>query len=868
MHTPYRASRGLCCPPLLLLLLGLLGLLGGAARGAGCQTALPLEMEAYDSYDPPKGFATAQSLWGNNHRLYVAHNATSLADDVCFLALGYASSFSVQAQVVMYEADPATGLPKATPSFVQDAKAVSLYSSVLSWGEIAVTGMTALTPRVYVGFRVVSQCYHWSYLTSFERLTPRLSFWRPITLAGTPSSPAWNPHVADWDNANDSNVLLRTLGQPLATASLYNDGAACHCECGVWDPDCAKNPVSVNCSASSVCDRTGHCLAPGWNTGVCALRSYGSGDGCQCGCGGTAVDPDCFDTASTRWWPRALPCPGQRVARCSAAGACVEAWPSTCSAARYGDGVCDCECQVPGSGVRDPDCADLGANSSCGDRACLEGACRALPRSWSCSPAKWADANCDCNCGAFDPTCVLATTKGCVNSPASSVTSCQPNGVCGLPRCGNGIKEAGTTYGNEDCDGGVGCSDQCMCLPHWKVASPTSPDCRPICGDGFAIATEQCDGGLGCVNCSCTAGHTPYSPPRPGCSACGNGVLDAGELTTPLSVGCFRIAYKCGDAAVQGTEECDGGKYCSANCTCTEGHSAFSPRVPSCSGCGNGVLEAGEQCEGGSNCNTTSCRCLTDYEPTSPVTYGCIKIVPTCGNNHVQGTEECDGGQFCVADTCRCSAGHAAYVPARTYCAGCGNGVVDGSEECDGGEGCNASDCSCQTGYRQMQPAETWCHVEPSAASQANSTGNATEGGASVEYVTQEKTEVDLAPVIAVPVAMGCVVAAAAALAIAHIYRTRQRRQAPDTLSNEPHIDLPDLATQAGMADLSLGVVSSAGGRGMQSLEVPFHLRSTAPDGTPIIILPANIAPPVTALSGASLSSSSSSGSVPMHNVV
>eukprot|EP00727_Mastigamoeba_balamuthi_P006806 m51a1_g2746 putative protein kinase domain containing protein (1079) ;mRNA; r:939398-946087 len=586
-------------------------------------------MEAYDTWERPNGYKDATYLFTQNPHLFERRPAPLITDSydcsaakypsgpngveiislftprvlpwsyskVCFLgyngaAIGSgASTITVNVQVVMYEADPATGLPRTTPVNVQ-APTTTTLSQVDSWSELSVTNLTAWSSRVFIGLRIVSQChrafYHTSYITR-----PRMSFWRPVSLAGQPSG-GWSTPVLDWDTANDSHVLVRTLGQPMVpsvpgwtcSASLYNDGSTCNCECGAWDPDCKKNPVSATCGSGQVCGRSGHCLSPGWNTAVCPLASFGTGDGCHCGCGGTAIDPDCVETTENNWHPKAVNCPG--VSKCNAQGACETAWTAAaCTSSRYGDGVCDCECQVPG-GVRDPDCWDADGPSTCGDNGtCYEGVCRPVPRGWTCSPVSWGDKLCDCNCGVFDtPGCQMPRQSyfGCVSNSLLPSTSCNLDGVCAQPLCGNGVKDEG-----EQCDGGIGCNSQ--------------------------YPGEQCDSGVGCSNCSCLAGYLQTVPP---------------------TIGCTKINYKCGDVAVQGNEECDGGKFCTVNCTCMPGHSPMSPRVPSCTGCGNSIIESGEACDSGTNCNQTECVCLAGFVPTSPVSLGCIKETQNCGNGVVQ----------------------------------------------------------------------------------------------------------------------------------------------------------------------------------------------------------------------------------------
>lgn len=97
----------------------------------------------------------------------------------------------------------------------------------------------------------------------------------------------------------------------VCSEAFYDDGSLCDCGCGAPDPDClTDDPFSCD-----YCDGgcgTGSCPAniatPNWTcTGgggggvpaawTCSDSYYGTGDGCDCGCG--AVDPDCSSALSS-----------------------------------------------------------------------------------------------------------------------------------------------------------------------------------------------------------------------------------------------------------------------------------------------------------------------------------------------------------------------------------------------------------------------------------------------------------------------------------------------------------------------------------------------------------------------------------------
>jgi len=114
----------------------------------------------------------------------------------------------------------------------------------------------------------------------------------------------------------------------------------------------------------------------------------------------------------------------------------------------------------------------------------------------------------------------------------------------------------------------------------------------------------------------------------------------------------------CGDALVEGKEQCDDGNQinddgCPNTC-----------RLPTC---GNKVVEAGEQCDDGNTQDGDGCSDSCRLEK--------------CGDGVVQPGEECDDG-LSNSDTLP----NACRLTCRKQF--CGDKVVDSSEECDGGENC------------------------------------------------------------------------------------------------------------------------------------------------------------------------------------
>jgi hypothetical protein len=49
--------------------------------------------------------------------------------------------------------------------------------------------------------------------------------------------------------------------------------------------------------------------------------------------------------------------------------------------------------------------------------------------------------------------------------------------------------------------------------------------CGVECGDGAVLGSEECDGGEQCTQCYCNAGYKPYSPAQTGCQALPSGFV-------------------------------------------------------------------------------------------------------------------------------------------------------------------------------------------------------------------------------------------------------------------------------------------------------------------------------------------------------
>ncbi len=199
----------------------------------------------------------------------------------------------------------------------------------------------------------------------------------------------------------------------------------CDCDCGLRDPDCdLPNMRILNCARGSRCDANGQCTVPLPETWACNWSFFNANDDCDCNCG--AWDPDC-----ARPNLRTVGC---RIGgQCLEDGTCSNPAPEgwTCGDTAWNNNnACHCGCGAP-----DPDCAlDGRAVVGCapGSGCRPDGTCEApFPDTWVCARANFGNGGrCDCNCGAWDPDCAYgdATPLNC--GPG---LVCGPDGVCADP---------------------------------------------------------------------------------------------------------------------------------------------------------------------------------------------------------------------------------------------------------------------------------------------------------------------------------------------------------------------------------------------------------------------------------------------------
>ena len=280
-------------------------------------------------------------------------------------------------------------------------------------------------------------------------------------------------------------------------------------------------------------------------------------------------------------------------------------------------------------------------------------------------------------CCAGDGTCQELSQADCLNAGDTyqgDFSICEP-GLC--QGCGNGILE-----GTEECDDGNNDFD-ITCTPTCKIPviinnylsfaplgpsyyvdpSPNPAGCTGFAGlfgfdarmtnmsSDYSIFTElfievntltngnllqNADSGPGGAGSILTV-------PIPIVSDYSDGLLSMGEFAdvpfdlcltsfNPFSfyVDVWGVRQVCGNAVLEGTEECDDGNLddgdgCDSNCTPTE--------------CGNGIVTSGEECDDGNGVDDDAC------------SNSCTEN--TCGNNRVDPGEECDDGDSDDNNGCR-----------------------------------------------------------------------------------------------------------------------------------------------------------------------------------------------------------------------
>ncbi|MEZ4366174.1 MAG: kelch repeat-containing protein [Kofleriaceae bacterium] len=318
-------------------------------------------------------------------------------------------------------------------------------------------------------------------------------------------------------------------------------------------------------------------------------------------------------------------------------------------------------------GVLVAGCLTAEVPTPCGDVVCAGDAeCRGEGADARCVPGgllracEGRDEATPCTFGGTDGTC--------------------RTGECVPVRCGNGIVD-----GDDECDGGPGCSSTCRAI---------------ACGNGRIDPGEQCD-----------CGDASFAGARP--DEC-DGVANADDAGAYCRADCGRLVF-CGNGFVEAGEVCD---------PADAGGGPCSPLCDSDLSCGNGVPDfaAGEACDCGTDGAALPAGC-TQANGAGPDACRTDCALPTCGDGIVDAGEVCDdAGATGAEDTCNAQC---------TSDLSCGNGVLDPGEECDADvAACQLANCTlrrCGNGV-----------TEPELGEVCDDGGNAAGDGCSADCRSDE----------------------------------------------------------------------------------------------------------------------------------
>jgi hypothetical protein len=334
--------------------------------------------------------------------------------------------------------------------------------------------------------------------------------------------------------------------------AAWGGNNACDCGCGATDPDCQSelNCTSPKCNdaACTIChDNSGRTVpcSDGLRDWQCDPQRYGSGDGCDCGCG--VADPDCAtDKGCSEFGCRESAC--KRCTDTSLAPdqlvGCGNTTDWKCDLSHYGTGDgCDCGC-----GVADPDCGSAkgcttsGCNNNDKCEYCHQGngtdnaADYQICNGWTCGTADddaWKNPECDCGCGKPDPYCRVMNRRSCTASGCETATCqfCNESGSARAECTGDRWTNEGTckprNYGLDGkCDCGCGAIDL-DCSADQGCSDPycAAQGCEVCHGSGSLLTTcytwtcKQEAFGDGKCDCGCGA-------PDPDCN--GQGCAEPG----------------------------------------------------------------------------------------------------------------------------------------------------------------------------------------------------------------------------------------------------------------------------------------------------------------------------------------------------
>ncbi len=225
------------------------------------------------------------------------------------------------------------------------------------------------------------------------------------------------------------------------------------------------------------------------------------------------------------------------------------------------------------------------------------------------------------------------------------------------------------------------------------VDAPDAPE-GPACGDGVLDPGEVCDDrnardGDGC-RADCSGSEPGWVCGEAGLACvhdqvCGDGILETGET--------------CDDRNLRSGDGCD------ASCALEVGWSCEIPGVRcTAERCGDGAIAGFEECDDGNAAGGDGCGTSCKLEPGHACdAAGQPCRDTTCGDGVPEGTEQCDDANNDLGDGCDPLC-HREPTCADGVCvAVCGDGVLQPGEACDdanlqNADGC-ASDCTIETGF-------------------------------------------------------------------------------------------------------------------------------------------------------------------------